>query len=172
MCSSPAHLYIFLTCHHHHSLFSKCQDCFYASGNTQGSNVHWRDGGLSKNTATAWMWGQIRLMRVPLITPSLLWLLLTLPLTDKTCWQRDLVISAFKVFPKDSLGQKYSPCRYFRFPNSVCLCFCSLFLWYFVFSLWLIIIKIQTTRPTSSWLNFNDMLTTEFWDGSELPHKH
>lgn len=41
-------------------------------------------GGLSKNTATAWMWELIRPMQVPLITPSLLWLLLTLSLTDKT----------------------------------------------------------------------------------------
>lgn len=33
------------TPHSLHSLHSKCQDCFHAWGNTQGSNVHQQDGG-------------------------------------------------------------------------------------------------------------------------------
>lgn len=78
---------------------------------TGRSKGDWVTSSLSKNAVTVWMRGP---MQVPLITPSLLWLLLTLPLTDKTCWQRDLLISTFKVFPKDSLGQKYLPSRYFN----------------------------------------------------------
>lgn len=39
------------------------------TGRTEGDCV---PGGLSKNTATAWMWGLIRAMQVPLITPPLL----------------------------------------------------------------------------------------------------